>query len=35
MNDPTPLRIGVLGTARIAPIALLRPAEIIPASGSA
>jgi predicted dehydrogenase len=30
MSDPRPLRIGVLGAARIVPIALLRPARALP-----
>jgi predicted dehydrogenase len=30
VTDPTPLRIGVLGAARIAPMALVRPARAVP-----
>ncbi len=30
MSDPAPLRIGILGAARIAPMALVRPAQEVP-----
>jgi len=30
MSSPTPLRIGILGAARIAPMALIRPARAVP-----
>ena len=30
MSAPTPLRIGILGAARIAPMALIRPARAVP-----
>jgi predicted dehydrogenase len=30
MSAPTPLRIGILGAARIAPMALIRPARMVP-----
>ncbi|MCH6562782.1 MAG: Gfo/Idh/MocA family oxidoreductase [Myxococcales bacterium] len=30
MSDPAPLRIGILGAARIAPMALVRPARAVP-----